>query len=152
VEGSFTSTLRLFDRLTFFGMLDFKTGHRVWSSSLWCPGILGCEDEVYPERFDPVYAASSVLGITDDARWVMDVSFAKLRELSLRYGLPDEWARGFGASRASITVAARNLHTWTPFEGLDPENVASFPRSGLHFEQNEVPQLAQFVATVNVSF
>lgn len=152
VEGSFTSILTLFERLTLFGMMDFKLGHSIWSSSLWCPGILGCEDEVYPERFDPVYAASSVLGITDDARWVMDVSFAKLRELSLQYALPDKWARGFGASRASITVAGRNLHTWTPFEGLDPENVASFPRSGLLFEQNEVPQLAQFLTTVNVSF
>lgn len=152
VEGSFTSTLTLFNRITLFGMLDFKAGHSIWSSSLWCPGILGCEDEVYPERFDPVYAASSVLGITDDARWVTDVSFAKFRELSLRYALPDDWARGFGASRASITVAGRNLYTWTPFKGLDPENVASFARSGLQFEQNEVPQLAQFITTVNVSF
>ena len=151
-EGALTSTLTLFTRLSFLAMVDFKRGHRTWSSSLWCPGILGCEDEIYPERFDPVFAASSVLGITDDARWAMDLSFVKLRELSLSYQIPERWTRGFGTRGASISVAARNLHTWTNFKGLDPENVASFGLSGLTFEQNELPQLAQFVTRINLTF
>jgi TonB-dependent SusC/RagA subfamily outer membrane receptor len=151
-EGAVSSTLTLFGRLSLFGLVDFKRGHRTWSSSLWCPGILGCEDEIYPERFDPVYAASSVLGITDDARWAMDLSFVKLREISLSYQLPERLVRGFGVRGASISVAGRNLHTWTDFKGLDPENVNSFGLSGLTFEQNELPQLAQFVTKINLSF
>ena len=59
------------------------------------------------------------------------------------------------AERATISVAARNLHTWTSFKGLDPENVALFANSavfGTQFEQNEVPQLAQFVTKLMITF
>ena len=36
------------------------------SSHLWCPGGLQCEDEVVPSRFDPVYAASAFLSLSDE--------------------------------------------------------------------------------------
>jgi outer membrane receptor protein involved in Fe transport len=155
VDGAVSSTLRLFNRVTVSGLVDFKRGQRLWTSSLWCPGILGCEEEVYPERFDPVKAASSVLGYTDDAEWWPDVSFAKLREVSVSYQVPDRWARRLGASRAQVTVAGRNLHTWTSFKGLDPENNGLFPEAGTFgtpFEQNEIPQLRTFVMRVNLTF
>jgi hypothetical protein len=103
-----------------------------------------------------VVAASSVLGYTDDAEWIKTLSFAKLRELSVTWLLSDEMAQRYvHANRASLTIAARNLHTWTPFKGLDPENVALFANSavfGTQFEQNEVPQLAQLIARITVSF
>lgn len=154
-DGAVSSTLRLWNRVTVSGLVDFKRGQRLWTSSLWCPGILGCEEEIYPERFDPVKAASSVLGLTDDAEWWRDMSFAKLREVSVSYQLPDAWARRLGASRALVSVAGRNLHTWTKFEGLDPENNALFPEAGTFgtpFEQNEVPQLRHFVMRVHLTF
>src|SRR5205085_352144 len=124
-EGAFVRTLTIRDRLIVSGMIDFKRGQRTWSSSLWCPGILGCYEKLYPDRVDPVVAASSTLGYTDDAQWIKDLSFAKLREISVSYLLPDRLAKQYvHADRASISVAARNLHTWTSFKGLDPENVA----------------------------
>jgi len=64
-------------------------------------------------------------------------------------------ARAAATQRASVAVAARNLHTWTPFKGLDPENVNAFPNSatfGTIFEQNELPQLATFMFRLNLSF
>lgn len=154
-DGAVSSTLRLWNRVSVSGLVDFKRGQRLWTSSLWCPGILGCEEEIYPERFDPVKAASTVLGLTDDAEWWRDVSFAKLREVSVSYQLPDAWARRFGASRALVAVAGRNLHTWTKFQGLDPENNNLFPEAatfGTPFEQNEVPQLRTFVMRIHLTF
>jgi hypothetical protein len=56
-------------------------------------------------------------------------------------------------NRASITLAGRNLHTWTKWEGLEPE--ASFnggTRGYGQWEQDVIPQLMQFVATLNLSF
>jgi TonB-linked SusC/RagA family outer membrane protein len=156
VEGSLASSFTVARRLTFSALADFKHGHRTWSSSLWCPGILGCYEKLYPENVDPVLAAHSVLGYTDDTEWWKDISFTKLREVAVNYLLPDQVAhRTMRARRASITVAARNLHTWTPFKGLDPENVNAFPNSatfGTIFEQNEVPQLATFMFRLNLSF
>src|SRR5450756_1813835 len=46
-EGSFTSSVTIRNRLTISGMVDFKLGQRAWSSSLWCPGILGCYEKLY---------------------------------------------------------------------------------------------------------
>jgi TonB-linked SusC/RagA family outer membrane protein len=153
-QGSVSAAFTFRKSLTLSALVDFKHGAREWSSSLWCPGILGCKDEVYPGDFNPVFAASSVLGYTDDARWWMDVSFTKLREVSLSYVIPARLSRIVGAQRASIVFAARNLHTWTRFPGLDPENVSRFADTAFatQFEQNEVPQLAQFITKLNVSF
>ena len=47
-------------------------------------------------------------------------SFTKLRELSVRWIVSSRFARWFGSNTA-ITVAGRNLATWTRYRGLDPE-------------------------------
>jgi hypothetical protein len=49
-----------------------------------------------------------------------DASFIKLRELSLRYVLPSRAATLLG-SPMSVTIAGRNLATWTRYSGADPE-------------------------------
>ncbi|MGE0552981.1 MAG: SusC/RagA family TonB-linked outer membrane protein [Gemmatimonadales bacterium] len=155
LDGGVSSSLRLWNRVTVSGLVDFKRGQRAWTSSLWCPGILGCEEEIYPERFDPVKAASSVLGLTDDAEWWRDMSFVKLREVAISVLLPTEWAGWIGASRAQASLAGRNLHTWTSFQGLDPESNSLYAEAatfGTPFEQNEVPQLRQFVFRLNLTF
>ncbi|HEV8599603.1 MAG TPA: SusC/RagA family TonB-linked outer membrane protein, partial [Gemmatimonadales bacterium] len=53
--------------------------------------------------------------------YIEDGEFMKLRELALTYTLPDRWANALMAQRANITIAGRNLHTWTGYTGVDPE-------------------------------
>ncbi len=53
--------------------------------------------------------------------YVEDGSYVKLREVSLTYRLGDALARRFGARSAEVTLAGRNLHTWTDYTGYDPE-------------------------------
>jgi hypothetical protein len=56
-----------------------------------------------------------------------------------------------GGQDASLTISARNLHTWTSWTGLDPEAffvTELFTR----LEQDNTPQLASFHATVNITF
>lgn len=52
-------------------------------------------------------------------------------------------------SAASLTLAGRNLATWTSYGGLDPES--RNPGAG-GVDQAVTPQLTQFVATLNFSF
>ena len=53
-------------------------------------------------------------------------NFTKLRELSFTATLPKTFASRLRAGSASITLAGRNLKTWTDYTGLDPElNVSS---------------------------
>lgn len=53
--------------------------------------------------------------------YIEPADFTKLRELSISYSLPQSWARRLGSNAVSITVAGRNLHTWTKYTGTDPE-------------------------------
>jgi TonB-linked SusC/RagA family outer membrane protein len=147
-SGAVTSTVTLWQRLRLYALVDFKRGMLRYNTdkALRCTGAGGaqlCEENAYPERFDPVVLAQ-VIGQASAqnimALYLEDGSFAKLRELSASYTLPPRWIRG--VSQASITVAGRELHTWTKFTGSDPENAG----------QAIVPPLSRFTATLNLRF
>jgi TonB-linked SusC/RagA family outer membrane protein len=54
--------------------------------------------------------------------YIEDADFIKWREFSVRLGIPESWGQRFSAIRgASISLAGRNLKTWTDYTGLDPE-------------------------------
>ncbi|HUG40807.1 MAG TPA: SusC/RagA family TonB-linked outer membrane protein [Longimicrobiales bacterium] len=154
VEGGVNATLRLFERFRLFGQLDFKTGFHKLDGNMRvrCWFFVQCEENWFPERFDPVLIAGIQDGYVDVL--VDEADFAKLREVSLAYMVPNAWATRFGASTATISVAGRNVATWTKFGGLEPES--SFNAGGrggnVLWEQNVLPQLHQFVATINVTF
>jgi TonB-linked SusC/RagA family outer membrane protein len=152
-EGSISTGLRLFNRLTLNSMLDVKTGYRKYDNNLRarCQIFLLCLENVYPERYDPARIAEVRSNGTLVSFVINDASFARLREVSLTYTVPDTFARYIRASRATVNLAARNLYTWTNYTGLDPENM--FLSGGnVGLEQDNLPQLMSFIATFNVSF
>ena len=56
------------------------------------------------------------------AGFVEDISYVKLREISLSYSLDQPWVRDrLGLSGVDIRLAGRNLVTWSDYRGLDPE-------------------------------
>ena len=122
------------------------------------PAILVvCEVNVSPEKYDPKYVANaqngSALVIVD--QFIDDASFAMLRELSASYSLPEKWAHYARATRASFTVAGRNLNRWTSYPGLDPESRSLGTGNNPYqnaFDQGVTPTLAQFIATLNLTF
>jgi TonB-linked SusC/RagA family outer membrane protein len=159
LEGAFMPALTLFGRVRLAGMVDFKQGHYKLDGNLRVRCILfgRCRENWYPQEFldDPAWLAQTQRGGTYVTDLIQDASFTRLRELSATFTLPDRWAARAGASRASISIAGRNLYTWTDYTGIEPE--ASFlggSRGGqsAQWEQNVNPQLAQFVTTLNLSF
>jgi TonB-linked SusC/RagA family outer membrane protein len=154
-EGAFSSALTLFNNLRVSALVDFKTGYQKWDSNTWVRcSIFGlCIENVLPQEADPVRLAAFQTSRVTGNVYINDASFAKLREVSASYTVPQGWANRFGTSRATITVAGRNLHTWTDWTGLDPEASYLGGRAGrVGIEQNNLPQLTQFVTTVNLSF
>ncbi|HEX2094323.1 MAG TPA: SusC/RagA family TonB-linked outer membrane protein [Longimicrobiaceae bacterium] len=158
-EGSLSSTLTLFRNLRIYGMLDFKQGFYKLDGNLRvrCVLFLRCRENFYPTEYlnDPAWLAQVQRGGAFADRLIKDASFTRFRELSATYILPGSWAGRFGASRASLTVAGRNLWTWTDYTGLEPE--ASFlggtrGTGSAQWEQNVTPQLQQFVTTLNITF
>jgi hypothetical protein len=87
-------------------------------------GYFRCRLIVCQASFDPATPLAEqarVAAMSLGALPVEDASFTRLREAAVRVRLPQRWARRFGGVGAEFTVAGRNLVTWTPFGGLDPE-------------------------------
>ena len=158
VEGSLDAQATLFGRLRLYGLVDFKTGNKKLDATLRDRCGLGlCRERFYPQDYDPRFIAEMQYPNGAIYNWIIhDASFAKLRELSLSYAVPDAWARRIGASRGVVTVTGRNPHTWTRYPWLDPE--AEFVEGGVgrsEFARQELahaPQLAQFITTLNLTF
>lgn len=158
IIGAFSTTLTLFDRIHIFGLVDFQTGFKKFNKEWWnrCPwGIAGnCPERVFPERFSAEHIAEFYMGdIGVSSSAVENGSFAKLREISIDYTLPQRLASRIGASHANVTLAARNLHTWTKYTGFDPESLSPQAFGASRWgDQGVIPQLAQFVTTLKVTF
>jgi len=155
VEGAFSPAVTISKRLRVAGLLDFKTGYRKLDGNtrVRCTLFIRCLENFRPLTSEPIRVAEETLGIPDF--YISNASFLKLRELSVAYTLPDLWSKAIGASRAMVSLAGRNLHTWTRYPGLEPEAMFLGGTRGGNFsawEQADVPQLMQWVVTVNLSY
>ena len=157
-QASFTTTVTMFDRFRLSGLVDYQGGFRKFNKEWWnrCPwGIDGnCPERVYPERYAPVRIAEIQIGdIGTSGTALEDGSFAKLRELSLGYTMPASLAGRLGARQGTLSIAGRNLHTWTRYTGFDPEALSPDAFAAERWgDQGSLPQLAQFLVTLNLTF
>lgn len=152
-EGAFSSTLTLWDRISVYGLVDFKLGQYkdASESNGRCVTRRICRENFFPEE-NPIFTAEVIdPNIFPTNLRIRDASFAKLREVSASVQLPESWAGRVGASRASLRVAARNLHIWSDWPLADPE---SYRLNNLHLrsEQEAMPQLHTFMTTINFTF
>ena len=119
-----------------------------------CVVFIRCRENFFPREYDPVRIAGIQAG-TDVLPnfYINDASFSKLREVSLSYTIPNLDRSKFRFSRAIISVAGRNLMTWTKYPGLEPEAMfLGGSRGGgfAVFEQTTTPQTSQWVLTVHL--
>jgi hypothetical protein len=56
------------------------------------------------------------------------------------------------AAAATLTIAGRNLHTWTNYAGLDPELNAGAQANFTTTDFLTMPQVRYFTARVALSF
>jgi hypothetical protein len=160
VSGAVTNTVTIMSRLRLYAMVDFKRGNKQYNATdqVRCQGLVGvglCRINNYPLEFSPVAnaeAASSAFALGMADQYYQDASFVKLREVSGTFTFPDKWMWG-GGSRASLTLAARELHTWTNYGGPDPEvNRYDIATSSFIQDQAIIPPLSRLIATFNVRF
>ena len=91
-----------------------------------------------------------------ETAYIQDASFVKLRELTLSYELPSTLVHnvfGNAASSVRLEASGRNLITWTPYKGLDPE-VSNFGNQNINRGQDVAPYppSRSFFFTVGVDF
>jgi TonB-linked SusC/RagA family outer membrane protein len=158
-EGAFSSTFTLFERWRIYGMMDFKTGFKKWDhvNRVRCSLFNVCLENADPLQFvdsTPARLAAYQTAGTFGAEYIRDSSFFRFREVSVSYMLPDDMAQRIGASRASISMSARNLGTITSWKGMDPEARFLGGARGLFggLEQNHLPQITSFITSFNITF
>jgi TonB-linked SusC/RagA family outer membrane protein len=154
-EGSVSTGIRFLTNFRVAGMLDYKTGYKKLNGDerVRCQIYEVCRANFYPQDYPTALVGAYTLGTNAPSGVIEDASFAKLRELSLTWTLPEGMSHQLRAGSGSLTLAGRNLHTWTKYPGLDPE--ASFQggtRGAGQWDQAVLPQLRQYVATLNLSF
>lgn len=123
VESAFQSTLTLPGHIVLSALLDYRSGNRTVDQT----GRLRCEIQNCRETQDPTapldrQAAAMASRLTNYsiAGFVSDASFMRVREIALRWMMPPSGRRFLGVN-ADVTLAGRNLATWTNYRGLDPE-------------------------------
>jgi TonB-dependent starch-binding outer membrane protein SusC len=105
------------------GLLDYKGGHKLLNYTR----AFRCEDQLCPDLYDvntPLERQAAILAYVEDesyAGFIEDADFVKLREVALTLRAPRTMAQRVGAGGLSLTIAGRNLHTWTRYTGFDPE-------------------------------
>ena len=156
-EANFNTTFTLFDNLRLYAMVEWRGEHWRALTDASCRHTCFQTSYAAVARDDPFMVAA----ITNRARNTrlthdFDASFAKLREVSLNYTLPEAWIGRTGVSRASVNLAARNLLTiWQAQDNIsgapvtDPEarRVGSLSSSN-----SNVPPLSNITATMRVTF
>jgi hypothetical protein len=81
--------------------------------------------------------------------------FVKWREFSATLALPTRWTKLANVQSASLVLSARNLHTWTKYPGVDPENSTNTTGGSgdAHlFDQVTFGQPTYYVARINLHF
>jgi hypothetical protein len=135
--------------------VDWQTGWKKMNGNLRvrCTVAVRCFENYYPAQSDPAIVAQiqSNRNLVDFL--IQDASFAKLRELTLSYQIPDRFTQQLHASRASIAVSGHNLHTWTKYPGLEPEAMFLGGSRGTFqsWEQTTLPQLTQWTVSLSLT-
>jgi len=151
--ASFSSTITLFERFHLYGLVDGRFGNRLFNSTeqFRC-GLANCAGRNDPNASLAAQAAAVANIKGSQAGYMEDADFIKLRELSLTYDAPSKWSSYIGASSVSLTIAGRNLATWTRYTGLDPELNEAGQNNFTTADFLTQPPVRYWIVRANISF
>jgi TonB-linked SusC/RagA family outer membrane protein len=156
-EIAFSNTFTFLKNFRVFVLIDRKSGFKKLDGNMRsrCQVFVRCRENFYPLEFD----AKKIAGLQSNGNiidyYINNSSFTKLREVSVSYTLPPVMTEWANFNRAVVTLAGRNLATWTKYPGLEPEAFFLGGTRGGNFgsfEQTTNPQLAQWVLGINLDW
>lgn len=151
--GSLSTEITVMDRVRVFALFDGRFGHSQFNSTeqFRC-GFVICRARRDPSASlaDQARAVANLRGT--QAGYIESADFVKLRELSVTFLAPEEWAAKIRATGLSLTLSGRNLATWTEYSGLDPEINNSGQTNFSTAEFLTQPQVRYFVVRLNLNY
>lgn len=165
LNGSFSATLTLFRRLSFYAFVEWATQFYVYNNTArfmvqyntYTPEI-EAQQKVFMAK-DTVELEQALrewmkYDYRADDLWVQKGDFVRLREVGVSYTLPSGLTRFFGSRRVTFTFSASNVKLWTKYGGPDPQ--VNFAGSGANLNQGQdfltVPQASKYFFTLSVEF
>jgi TonB-linked SusC/RagA family outer membrane protein len=151
---SITPNLTLFNWLKFSALIDHKGNYKLFNNTARFRCTFGNCRASYDKTTPLADQAADIAaaGLGSDAGYVENASFTKLRELSVTFIASDKIASAFHTRGLNLTIAGRNLHTWTNYKGFDPEVNSS---AGANFATSDfltIPPSRTWTARINVNF
>ena len=151
---SVTPNLTLFSWIRFSALIDHKGGYKLFDNTArFRCAFNNCRasyDKTVPLADQAADIAATALGT--DAGYVENAAFTKLRELSVTFIASNRIASMFRTRGLNLTLAGRNLHTWTSYKGFDPEVNST---AGANFATSDfltIPPSRTWTARINVNF
>jgi hypothetical protein len=152
--GTISTEVSFLRHLRLYGLLDGRFGNTLDNST---EGFR-CGFGICRGRRDPTASlaqqAAAVANVFYglETGFFEDAGFVKLREVSLTYTAPSQWASRIGANALSFTLTGRNLATWTDYTGVDPELNTSGQTNFNTADFLTQPPVRYFIARVNMTF
>jgi TonB-linked SusC/RagA family outer membrane protein len=108
------------------GLLDGQKGGNIVNVTMFLYDLIGVSpDMLVPRKKGELTGTQRAQALGRTARtYIQDISYVKLREITLAYDVPRSLVERFGARArgARLTLSGRNLHTWTDYQSTaDPE-------------------------------
>jgi len=152
-----SSNFQILENINVYGLLDYRGNYIAYNNT----ERFRCRFRLCQALIDPgtpideqARAVASLLHPSQTVWGYMERGdFWKLREVSVRYDLPDFIMTRIGASRGSLTVSGRNLGVWTDYTGMDPE--INWNGSGDNFGISEFltqPPVRYYTVRLNLTF
>ena len=172
--GSIRNTFSIGDNLRISGLLDISMGNEMLNGTRGALYSYGThkdteawhgagKDTIFPGVGPGAGKAARLtwrswgeLGMGNSfngpsGQFIEDASFVKLRDVSISYSLTQPFLERFGFGTAEITLAGRNLKTWTDYRGIDPESNLTGQSLGRGVDYFNNPRTRSFVLGVNLS-
>lgn len=165
ITGSVSAGITLFGNLSISASADWATGHYIFNGTkqftslasyntyepvralrqkLDNPAVVGEERKQAQREYQNLNGAYR-------AQFVEKGDFLKIRELTVTYSLPLAWVNNFSVRSMSVTLAARNLATFTEYSGADPEiSYAGQQEISRGQDFLTFPQTRRVIVTLNV--
>ncbi len=177
--ASLRNTITLFGKLTLSGLVDVAHGMDMWNGTKGALTYFGTHASTLPYHGAGVtetyaaYSGQSVAGpgagkqvaFNEDwftsnigsgftgpaSQFVEDASYVKLRDISLAYTFDLPVVQRIGFNSMDVTVAGRNLHTWSNYSGIDPESNLTGQSIGRGIDYFNNPQTRSLVLTLTLN-
>jgi len=120
--AALTSQWALGSRFRAAVTLDYRAGQTLFNETAWRRCLYLVCRALYDRQTPLAEQAQAEVTAAAPPGYFEGAAYLKLRELSLSFDAPSTMAAVLHAHSATITLAGRDLATWSGYSGADPES------------------------------